>query len=106
MFFHYPDGEDRRQKEGDPNSINPKSKGVISVAILITTSFDATTVEPLSVKFGVGEATEKHGRGHLEDVDSDGDVNLVLHFKTQQTGIQCGHTQATLTGEAFREGQK
>jgi hypothetical protein len=39
-----------------PNSINPRSKGVIPVAILTTDTFDATTVDPLSVTFGPDEA--------------------------------------------------
>jgi len=84
-----------------PNSINPKSKGVIPVAILTTGTFDATTVDPLSVKFGSDGAVEAHGQGHLEDVDGDGDLDLVLHFKTQATGIQCGDTSASLTGKTF-----
>lgn len=82
-----------------PNSINPRSKGVIPVAILTTSVFDATTVNPLSVKFGPDGATESHGRGHIEDVDGDGDQDLVLHFRTQDTGIQCGNTSASLTGK-------
>jgi dipeptidyl aminopeptidase/acylaminoacyl peptidase len=84
-----------------PNSINPKSKGNIPVAILTTEDFDATTVDPLSVEFGPYGATESHGRGHIEDVDGDGDDDLVLHFRTQDTGIQCGDTSASLTGETF-----
>lgn len=86
---------------GFPNSINPRSKGVIPVAILTTDTFDATTVDPLSVTFGPGEAVESHGRGHVEDVDGDGDRDLVLHFRTQNTGIRCGDTSASLTGETF-----
>jgi len=37
----------------------------------------------------------------LEDVDGDGDTDMILHFKTQATGIKCGDTSASLTGETF-----
>jgi hypothetical protein len=84
-----------------PNSINPKSKGVIPVAILTTDIFDATTVDPLSVRFGPKGATEAHNKGHIEDVNHDGEADLVLHFKTQATGIKCGDMSAALTGETF-----
>jgi hypothetical protein len=84
-----------------PNSINSRSKGVIQVAILTTDTCDATTVDPLLIEFGPAGATESHGRGHIADVDGDGDLDLVLHFRTQDTGIQCGNTSASLTGETF-----
>ena len=84
-----------------PNSINPRSKGVILVAILTTDTFDATTVDPLSVQFGPDGAPEAHGRGHTEDVNGDGKKDLVLHFRTQDTGIVCGDTSASLTGEIY-----
>jgi hypothetical protein len=81
-----------------PNTINPKSNGVIPVAILTTESFDASTVDPLSVRFGPKGAKEAHQKGHLEDVNHDGEPDLVLHFRTQNTGIKCGDTSASLTG--------
>jgi hypothetical protein len=74
---------------------------VISVAILTTDVFDATTVDPLSVQFGPNGATETHNRGHIEDANGDGDDDLMLHFRTQETGIQCGDTSASLIGETF-----
>jgi hypothetical protein len=84
-----------------PNRINPKSHGVISVAILTTDRFDATTVDPLSVRFGPQGAQAAPKKGHTKDVNHDGEPDLVLHFKTRATGIRCGDTSASLTGETF-----
>ena len=84
-----------------PNSINLKSKGVIPVAVLTTDTLDATTVNPLSVQFGPNGAMEAHGKGHIEDADADGDNDLVLHFRIQETGLACGDTSAFLRGETF-----
>jgi CSLREA domain-containing protein len=81
-----------------PNSVNLTSEGVVPVAILTTDSFDATTVEPLSVQFGPHEATEAHGRGHFDDINGDNRLDLVLHFRTREIGIDCGDTSASLTG--------
>jgi hypothetical protein len=83
------------------------SRGVIPVAILSTSSFDATTVDPGTVCFGDDEdpsqrdCTEAHGTGHIEDLDRDGDLDLVLHYETGQTGIDLADTQACLAGRTF-----
>jgi hypothetical protein len=83
----------------DPNSINPKSNGVIPVAILGSESFDATTVDASTVTFGPGEASPTHRKGHVEDVNGDGYADLLVHFKTSESGIGRGDTSATLTGK-------
>ena len=44
---------------------------------------------------------ESHSRGHVEDVDGDGDADLLLHFDTQSTDISCGDTEIGLLGETF-----
>lgn len=88
----------------DPNSINLRNKGVVPVAILTTDDFEATTVDPSTVCFGDAEepaerdCTEAHDTGHVEDVDGDGDLDLLLHFETRETGIDSGDTEACLTG--------
>jgi len=82
-------------------SINPRSQGVIPVAILSAADFDASTIDPLSVRFGPGAAPEMHGKGHGEDANGDGKNDLVLHFDTQASGIRCGDTSATLAGNAY-----
>jgi len=34
-------------------------------------------------------------------MDGDGDLDLLVHFKTAETGIACDATAATLTGQTF-----
>ena len=91
----------------DPNSINcNNAKGVIPVAILSTSGFDATTVDHTTVSFeGAGEIhLDKNSgepRRHEEDVDSDGDTDLVFHFRLGDTILTCTSTEGTLAGETF-----
>lgn len=40
-------------------------------------------------------------RSALEDIDGDGDTDMVLQFDTQSTGIACGDASASLTGKAL-----
>ncbi|MBF8296994.1 MAG: uncharacterized protein HW389_3539, partial [Bacteroidetes bacterium] len=84
-----------------PNSINLKSNGVTPVAILTTSIFDAKGVDPLTVRFGPKGAKESHGKGHIEDANGDGIPDMVLHFKTQETGIESGQTVVMLTGKTL-----
>ena len=90
----------------DPNSINTKSKGVIPVAILGSAIFDVTTVDVTTLEFGPGGATPAHDltdpmvyADHLQDVNLDGFLDLVCHFKTQELGLVQTSIEATLTGE-------
>jgi hypothetical protein len=89
----------------ETNPVNLTSRGVVPVAIRTAGGFDATTVLPSSVCFGDQEdagqrdCTETHGVGHLEDVDGDGDLDLLLHYETPATGIDGGDTGACLSGE-------
>ena len=85
---------------GTPNTINPNSHGDIPVAVLTTNTFDAASVDPTTVRFGRnGTAIPVHSA--LADVDADGDLDLILHVNTEDTGIQCGDTSGSLTGETF-----
>jgi hypothetical protein len=83
-----------------PNAINLKSRGVIPVAILSDGDFDAPSmVDPRTILFGPAGAPMEHVRPHAEDVDDDGDLDLVFHFRTEDTGIVSGETEVFLTGE-------
>jgi len=80
-----------------PVPIDPHSQGEIPVAVLTTTDFDASTVDPTTVRFGPAGAHSVSAT--LEDVNGNGYLDLVLHFATQATGIKCGDTRASLTGK-------
>jgi hypothetical protein len=91
----------------DPNSINCNAVNeMITVAILTTEEFDATTVDHTTVTFeGASEihVDKKTGgpQSHEEDVDKDGDVDLVFHFRLGDTNLTCESTEGTLTGETY-----
>ena len=87
--------------ESNPNSINLRSAGVIPVAILGSEVFDVLEIDYISVEFGPFGAAEVHEKGHEEDANEDGFLDLVFHFYTQETGIACGDIEATLTGETL-----
>jgi hypothetical protein len=83
----------------DENPINcTVENGVIPVAILTTAEFDAANVDYTTVRFGPGLAAETHMKRHVEDVDYDGDLDLVFHFRGGEAAIACSDTSVTLWG--------
>jgi hypothetical protein len=81
---------------------------VIPVAILGSVEFDIANIDATSLRFGPAEAVCKHDltdtwtfNEHVEDVNLDGYMDLMTHFETQDTGIACGDTEATLSGQTL-----
>jgi hypothetical protein len=92
----------------NPNPINQGSNGIIPVAILTTDSFDASTVDPGTVTLAGAEVAVR-GKSEklmarLEDVDSDGDDDLMLQVDTQSEGAVWEAGPVTLLGTTY-EGQ-
>ncbi|MHC4995120.1 MAG: hypothetical protein ACYTGQ_08725 [Planctomycetota bacterium] len=86
----------------DPNAINPFAPGMIPVAILGSDTFDVLDVDPDTLAFGPDGAFFAHNNGpHFDDVDGDGLEDLLVHFRTQETGILWGDPDACLTWENF-----
>jgi hypothetical protein len=83
----------------DANRINPNSNNNINVAIFSANGFDATAVDPNTVRFGATGTEAAPIQGAIRDVDGDGLFDLVLRFAIPDTGIMCGDTSASLTGQ-------
>ena len=106
------------QPGGFPNSLN--LSGQAAVAVLTTEAgeyglplaFDATTIDPLSVRFGPasvlagpsGGAPEIHAAGHIQDARElnektrDRDLGMVLHFRVADSGMTLADVEACVIG--------
>ncbi len=71
---------------------------MLPVAILTTSTFDATTVAPATLRLGVTGTEAAPVRAGRADVDDDGDVDIQLLFAVQETGLECGDTTLILKG--------
>ena len=95
----------------DTNSINPRSRGTIPVAILSTDDFDSPDlVNCETLTFGsngdedsIARRRGKHDLPHcsVEDANNDGLPDLVCHFKAQETGFESGDTEGILKGQTL-----
>lgn len=81
--------------------LNPKSKGKIPVALLSDASFNALTVDASSITFGAtgNEKSLSKCNSSGEDVDSDGDLDLVCHFENQAAGFRYGDLEGIMRGK-------
>ncbi len=81
----------------DPNFINPICPLPITVAILGSLTFDATSIDASTLKFGPAGADVLGF--DIEDVSDDGLLDLVGSYLQDETGIVPGDTEACVTGK-------
>lgn len=87
------------------NSINLSASGVIPVAILSAADFDATSVNPETVRLA-GATVKLVGKSgsdlcHARDANGDGLVDLVCDVNTAQVMIEEGSSMAVLEAKTF-----
>ena len=80
-----------------PNALNPnRNDGLMKAVILSNDAFDAASVNPASVRFGLATVPFI---SFLGDEDEDGDNDLIFFFLVRDVGIQCGDTTIRLAGQ-------
>jgi hypothetical protein len=80
-----------------PNSIDLRKSGNVPVAVMSSPTFDATTIDPSTVKFAGAPALSIGGRPR--DVNHDGRPDKVFRFNTEALQLTTEDTQACLSGE-------
>jgi len=89
-----------------PNTINLGSRGSIAVAIFSSTDFDATTIDPSTVRLA-GAAVELKGRGTpmatVQDVNGDGLDDYVVHVETDALQLSEVDAAAVLKAKTTNE---
>jgi hypothetical protein len=74
----------------DRNLVYPDSRWYLPVAILTTDDLDAKRIKRQSIRIGPEGGKIKVRRKIMRDVDRDGDRDLILWFKIEDTGIHEG----------------
>jgi hypothetical protein len=69
----------------------------VPVALLATDDLDLALVDPTTVAWGGVAPTS----WLQQDVDGDGDLDLLFYFDTQSLGLTKASTRATLTGLTY-----
>jgi len=89
----------------DPNSISLSSAGVVPVAVLSSSDFDASTIDPETITLA-GARVKMVGKSNRflcsqEDVNLDGLLDLVCQIETVQFMIEPGDSMVVLEGQTF-----
>lgn len=92
-----------------PQTVTIQIQGAVAgaqpVVIFTTPDFDATTIDPVSLRYGdcddppAARAPEVHGAIHPTDHDGDGDDDVMTHYDTALTGFEKGDKLGCVDGE-------
>ena len=78
------------------NFLKSRTRGAVSLAVLGSPSFDVTTVDPRTLRFGPGGARSRPRRAIRRDVNGDGEIDLVAWYRLRKAELARGAEQACL----------
>ena len=91
----------------EANEVRPAAANLVPVAVLgmsvaagDAADFDASQVDPATVKIGLGQAPNI-AYPWVTDIDGDTNSDVVVGFSAQEAGIVCGDTEVSIEGETL-----
>jgi len=85
----------------DKNPIQLGSRGVLPVVLYGENDFAIEDVDWNSLAFGPGAAAIAHENGpHFDDVDGDGLLDMILHFRISEIGLTADDVEVCLDGQS------
>ena len=81
-----------------PSAIKLDNNGIIPVTILGDDAISVTAIDLESLELGPGRAALV-GSGQFYDIDNDSDLDLLVRFHTDDTGLTLGVTEVCLSGK-------
>jgi len=84
------------------NPIQLRSRGLVPVVLFGDDGFEVENVDVETLAFGPYGAEVAHRGGpHFDDIDGDGFMDMLLHHRVAQTGIEVDDVDACLMGETL-----
>jgi hypothetical protein len=81
------------------NPIRPGSRGVVPVAIYGSSECDVSRIDKRTLTFGPANAALAHAHGpHVHDMNGDGHMDAMLHYRVEESGLGAGDETACVQG--------
>jgi hypothetical protein len=86
------------QPKSTKNNVRLSTNNLLPVAIMGSSVYDISQVDPGSVTF---EGASPVRPAKIKDINLDGMPDMLFKFAIQATDIECGDTEATLSGQTW-----
>ena len=87
-------------KPGDNRTtIEPDREGLMPVAVLSSAQFDASTIDPRTIRVGPTGTEAEPFRSMSDDVNRDGRTDLLVLVRVQEMRAKCGDKMIRLTAK-------
>ena len=83
------------------NVVYPTRLGKVPVVVLSSPEFDATQVDPATLRFAAADVAPVDEPVIIADVDGANGADTQVRFRVEESGILCNDTEVNLFGETY-----